>query len=560
MKKSPSRKKKSDTSGVAERAIKVLEAGEDAGELDLKQTLLSLSKVIDPRAVAIETMSLSAELFKVAIGTSDITPDKRDWRFKDEAWQSNPVYKRLGQSYLAFCKGAKGILGTGADWRTQERAKFALDVATSALAPTNHLLGNPAAMKKAVETNGMSLVRGFGNFVSDVRHNGGMPRMVDASAFTKGKNIAATPGAVVFRNDLLELIQYQPSTDTVRSVPLLVVPPQINKYYFLDMAPGRSLVEFAVGEGIQTFMVSWRNPGEDNADWNLDSYVSALLEAIDAINSITRTKKINTMGFCAGGITMSALLSYMAAKNDDRINAIAFAVTLLDWNVPSQVGTLQSEQLIRTTKARARKKGITSGRDLGVVFAWFRPNELVWNYWVNNYLMGENPPSFDILAWNADAANLPCGLHTEFLDIFLHNQLTKPGAVTILGTPLDLSTITVDAYVTGAINDHLTPWKGCYQTTQLLGGDCTFVLSHAGHIASLVNPPGNPKASYYVGSEPGSDPDAWQAQAEKTQGSWWEHWAKWVNQRAGNKKKAPKTLGNKSFPQLEAAPGTYIHG
>jgi polyhydroxyalkanoate synthase len=195
-----------------------------------------------------------------------------------------------------------------------------------------------------------------------------------------------------------------------------------------------------------------------------------------------------------------------------------------------------------------------------MVFAWFRPNELVWNYWVNNYLMGENPPSFDILAWNADSANLPSGLHSEFLDIFLHNQLTRPGAVEILGTPLDLSTITVDAYVTGATNDHLTPWKGCYETTQLLGGDCTFVLSHAGHIASLVNPPGNPKASYYVGSRPGNDPDAWQEQAEKTQGSWWEHWGKWVSERAGNEKAAAKTLGNKKYPELEAAPGSYIHG
>lgn len=558
--KTPEQKKEHDGLEIAERAASALEAGEDAGELDLKHTLRSLGKVVSPSAVAKETVILGAELFKVAIGTSDIAPDRRDWRFKDEAWQSNPVYKRLGQSYLAFCRGANGILGTGADWRTQQRAKFALDVATSALAPTNTLLGNPAAIRKAVETKGMSLVRGLGNLVTDVRHNGGMPKMVDDSPFIKGKNIAATPGAVVFRNDLLELIQYRPSTDTVKSIPILLIPPQINKYYFLDMAPERSMVEYSVSQGIQTFIVSWRNPSESDCDWNLDSYVSALLEAIDAINSITRTKKINTMGFCAGGITMSAMLSYMAANDDHRVNAIAYAVTLLDWNTPSQVGALQSEELIRVTKKRSKRKGVTSGRDLGMVFAWFRPNELVWNYWVNNYLMGENPPSFDILAWNADAANLPSGLHSEFLDIFLHNQLTRPGAVEILGTPLDLSTITADAYVTGATNDHLTPWKGCYRTTQLLGGNCTFVLSHAGHIASLVNPPGNPKASYYVGSKPGLDPDAWQERAKKTQGSWWEHWANWIGERAGNEKAAPRTLGNKKYPELEAAPGTYIHG
>lgn len=284
----PDSKQVRDGLEVARRAAEAFETVGDAGELDLKQTLRSLGKVVSPSAVAKETVILDAELIKVAIGASDITPDKRDWRFKDEAWHSNPVYKSIGQSYLAFCRGAKGVLGTGADWRTQERAKFALDAATSAVEPTNTLLGNPAAMKKAVETKGMSLVRGVGNFVSDVSHNGGMPKMVDASPFIKGENIAATPGAVVFRNDLLELIQYRPVTEKVRSIPVLLIPPQINKYYFLDMAPGRSMIEYSVGQGIQTFIASWRNPSESDCDWNLDSYVSALLETIDAINSITR--------------------------------------------------------------------------------------------------------------------------------------------------------------------------------------------------------------------------------------------------------------------------------
>ncbi len=545
---------------VAERAAEALDAGEDAGEFDLKQTLKSLRAVVDPLAIAKETVKFGGELFKVAIGTSDIEPDKRDWRFKDESWHKNFLYKRLGQSYLAFCNGVYNVLGDGADWRTQERARFALNVTTSALAPTNYLLGNPAAMKKAVETKGMSLVRGAGNFVHDMRHNGGMPSMVDASPFVKGENIAATPGSVVFRNELLELIQYRPTTETVRSIPMLIIPPQINKYYFLDLAPGRSLVEFAVSQGIQMFMVSWRNPGKEEGDWNLNSYVGALLEAIDAVNSITRSRKVNTIGFCAGGITMSAMLSYMAAKDDDRINAIGYAVTLLDWSTPSMVGMLHSEKLSGLTKRRSKRKGIISGQDLGKVFAWFRPNELVWNYWVNNYLMGENPPSFDILAWNADVTNLPAGLHAQFVDIFLHNGLTKPGSVQVLGTPLNLGDITADAYVTGGITDHLTPWQGCYRTTRLLGSDCTFVLSNAGHIASLVNPPGNPKATYFTGPEPGDDPDAWQAEAEKKQGSWWEHWVEWVHQRAGEEKNAPKTLGNTKYAELESAPGTYIHG
>jgi len=221
---------------------------------------------------------------------------------------------------------------------------------------------------------------------------------------------------------------------------------------------------------------------------------------------------------------------------------------------------LHSEKLIALSKKRSKKKGIISGQDLGKVFAWFRPNELVWNYWVNNYLMGENPPSFDILAWNADSTNLSAGLHEQFLDIFLHNSMTKPGAVEVLGTPVNLGNITADAYVTGGVTDHLTPWQGCYRTTRLLGSECTFVLSNGGHIASLVNPPGNPKASYYTGPQPGDDPDAWKHKAERKQGSWWEDWIDWVHQRAGQEKNAPKKLGNTNYPELEAAPGTYIHG
>ena len=545
---------------IAALAADALEAAEDVGEFDFNETWKAVRKAVSPLAVAKESVVLAAELMKIAIGASDIEPEKRDWRFKDDAWDSNSFYKRLGQSYLAFCKGAKGVVNDDADWRTRERAQFALEVTTSALAPTNTLLGNPAALKKAFDTNGKSLLRGIKNFASDVRHNGGMPSMVDSSPFTKGDNLAATPGAVVFRNEVLELLQYTPQTDEVYAIPTLLIPPQINKYYFTDLAPGRSLVEYAVQQGVQMYVVSWRNPQKDQGDWDLDTYVSALLEAIDAINSITGRKKINTIGFCAGGITMSALLSYMAATNDKRVNAISYAVTLLDWSTPSMMGMLHSKKLIDHARKKSRRKGIISGQDLGSLFAWFRPNELVWNYWVNNYLMGENPPSFDILAWNADSTNLPASLHVQFLDVFMHNAMRHPGEFTVLGEAVDLGRITADAFVVGAIDDHLTPWKGCYETTQLLGGDSTFVLSNAGHIAALVNPPGNPKASYLAGPEPGEDPVEWLNNAGKHQGSWWEHWSGWVGERSGDKVDAPATLGNTRFPELAPAPGTYIHG
>ena len=545
---------------VAALAADALEAAEDVGEFDFRETWKAVRTAVSPLAVAKETVALSAELCKIAVGASDIGPEKRDWRFKDDAWESNGFYKRLGQSYLAFCKGTKNIVNDDADWRTRERAKFALEVTTSALAPTNTLLGNPAALKKAFDTNGKSLFRGLKNFVSDVRHNGGMPSMVDSSPFVKGDNIAATPGAVVFRNEVLELLQFAPQTEDVYAIPTLLIPPQINKYYFTDLAPGRSLVEYSVQQGVQMYVVSWRNPQNEQGDWGLDTYVSALLEAMDAINSITGRKKVNTIGFCAGGITMSALLSYMAATNDKRVNAISYAVTLLDWSTPSMMGMLHSKKLINHARRKSRRKGIISGQDLGSVFAWFRPNELVWNYWVNNYLMGEAPPSFDILAWNADATNLPASLHAQFLNMFMDNAMTIPGEIQVLGQAVDLGKITADAFVVGAIDDHLTPWKGCYETTQLLGGKSTFVLSNAGHIAALVNPPGNPKASYLAGPKPGEDPVDWLSNAKKHTGSWWEHWSAWVGKRSGDKIDAPTSLGNKRFPALDPAPGTYIHG
>jgi polyhydroxyalkanoate synthase len=545
---------------VAALAADALEAAEDVGEFDFRETWKAVRTAVSPLAVAKESVVLSAELVKIAVGASDIGPEKRDWRFNDDAWESNAFYKRLGQSYLAFCKGAKNIVNDDADWRTRERAKFALEVTTSALAPTNTLLGNPAALKKAFDTNGKSLVRGLKNFASDVRHNGGMPSMVDSSPFTKGDNIAATPGAVVFRNEVLELLQYAPQTDSVYAIPTLLIPPQINKYYFTDLAPGRSLVEYSMQQGVQMYVASWRNPQNEQGDWDLDTYVSALLEAIDAINSITGRKKVNTIGFCAGGITMSAMLACMAASNDKRVNAISYAVTLLDWSTPSMMGMLHSKKLINHARRKSRRKGIISGQDLGSVFAWFRPNELVWNYWVNNYLMGEAPPSFDILAWNADSTNLPASLHAQFLDMFMDNAMKVAGEIQVLGEPVDLSKITADAFVVGAIDDHLTPWKGCYETTQLLGGNSTFVLSNAGHIAALVNPPGNPKASYLAGPKPGEDPVDWLNNAKKHTGSWWEHWSAWVGERSGDKIDAPASLGNKRFPELDPAPGTYIDG
>ncbi|MDN5930567.1 MAG: alpha/beta fold hydrolase [Pseudonocardia sp.] len=503
---------------------------------------------------------LAGEFARVAVGRSGVGPAKGDRRFADPTWTENPGYRRLMQAYLATC-GALDEVVEGidmADWRDRERARFVATLLTSTLAPTNTLVGNPAAIKRAFETGGASLGRGARNAVHDLRHNGGMPRQVDRGAFTVGRDLAATPGAVVHRDEVLELIQYRPTTEQVRRIPVVVVPPQINKFYFMDLAPGRSLIEFAVGRGQQVFAISWRNPTIAQRDWTLDTYAAAIITALDAVAAITRSEQVNVFGLCAGGITTSTVLNHLAATGDDRIRSASFGVTLLDWSAPAPVGMLSAPALLKLARWRSGKAGVLDSRSLGSVFTWMRPNDLVWNYVVSSYLLGDGPPAFDILAWNADGTNLPAGLHRQFLDVFEDNSLTDPGAMTVLGSPVDLSRVTADAYVTGGTTDHLTPWNGCFASARLLGGTSTFVLANTGHIQTLVCPPGNPKSRYWTGPEPTGDPQAWRAAATEHTGSWWEHWAGWIDARSGPQKKAPAGLGNRTHPALADAPGTYV--
>jgi len=490
-----------------------------------------------------------------------VEAERRDWRFKDPTWTGNPGYHRLMQGYLAAC-AALGEVAEEADlpdWRQRERARFVVTMLTSALAPTNTLLGNPAALKVALETGGGSLVAGARNFVSDVRHNGGLPSQVDRSQFVVGKDVAVTPGAVVFRSEVLEVLQYGPQTPTVHQIPVVVVPPQINKYYFMDLSPGRSLTEYSLRQGLQFFAISWRNPHKEQRDWNLDTYGHAIISALDAVQDITGSGQVHLFGLCAGGITTATVLNHLTAVGDDRVRSVSFGVTLLDWSVRAQAGMMMSVPLLKLAGWRSRQSGVMDGQSLASVFTWMRPNDLVWNYWVNDYLMGKKPAPFDILAWNADKTNLPAAVHGQFLSMFATNVLAEPGGMTVLGSPVDLSRVKVDAYVTGGTTDHLTPWRGCYRSAQLLGGDATFVLANTGHIQTLICPPGNPRSRYWVGSEPGPDPDAWKAGAEERTGSWWEHWAEWIIPRSGEQKPAPAELGNEVHPVLGNAPGTYVH-
>jgi polyhydroxyalkanoate synthase len=502
---------------------------------------------------------LAAELARVAVGKSNVEPARGDRRFADPTWSGHPVYRRVMQGYLAF-SGTVGEVVERSDmqWRTRERARFAAGVFTSAVAPTNTLAGNPAAIKRAFETGGGSLRRGARNWLGDLRHNGGMPKQVDDSGFVVGENLAATPGAVVFRNDVLELIQYSPKTASVRSLPVLVIPPQINKYYFLDLAPGRSLVEHSVSRGLTTFIISWRNPTAANSHWDMDTYGKAILSAMDAMRDITGSEELVTLALCAGGITTASVLSYLAQIGDNRVKACSFAVTLMDWNIPAAIGAFNSSTLLAAARRKGRRNGVLDARSLGTVFTWMRPNDLVWNYWVNNYLMGEKPPAFDILAWNADATNLPGALHRQFLRIFRRNALTYDDGMTVLGHGVRLGDVKCDSYVVGGYSDHLTPWQGCYRATQLLGGHSEFVLSPTGHIQTPVSPPG-PKAHYFTGPTPGADPEEWRAAGTRHDGTWWDHWADWVTARAGDERPAPAGLGSASHPALCPAPGTYVH-
>lgn len=527
--------------------------------MSTRDALTAAADLFDAKAAAGQTRELAANIIEILRGNSDIEIDPKDRRFKDPAWQENPFYRRLGQAYFAFCEAVEKTIHAENEWKEHERAEIVSDIITSSLSPTNTLLGNPTALKRAVDTRGASVFQGLRNMWLDLRENGGMPRHVDKDAFVVGKDLGLTPGAVVFRNDVLEIIQYQPQSKQVHERPVLVMSPQINKFYFMDLAPGRSFVEYAVQNGIQTFVVAWRNPGPEHSHWNLDTYVEALIEATSAVCDITQSRTLNTMGFCAGGITMSAMLGHLNHIGDTRVHAIGYAVTLLDFSVPAMIGALNSRSVLDSSKKDSKKEGVMRGSSLRTLFAWFRPNDLVWTFWVNNYLMGNAPPKFDILSWNNDSTNLPAGLHADFLDMFSNNPLPTPGALTVLGSPVDLGKLKMDAFVTGAVTDHLTPWKACYRTTQLIGGKSTFLLSNAGHVASLVNPPGNPKASYFTNNKaPPADPEDWYKSAKQHSGSWWEYWLDWIKPRSGEQKNAPRKLGNKQYPALDPAPGTYV--
>jgi polyhydroxyalkanoate synthase len=369
------------------------------------------------------------DLTEIAAGGSEIRPEPNDRRFSDPAFAENPFYRRLMQSYLAWRAAFHDLVGlstetvAGEDWKRPAQERFAVTLLTEALAPTNILIGNPSALKRAFDTAGRSLLEGFRNYLNDLFSNGGMPTQVDKRPFEVGRNLAVTPGAVVHRGKVCEIIQYQPSTVQVYERPVLLVPPEINKYYVMDLAPKRSLTEYAVAHGLQFFTISWRNPGPEDRDLGLDDYVNACKEASSIVSAITGSPDLNLVGVCAGGITSSLLLGHLARIADERVNAATLVVTMLDSSEPSMTGMFANEESVARAIESSSRKGVLDAASLARSFAWMRPNDLVWHYWINNYLMGLDPAPFDILYWNADSTNLPARLHADFLDIMLRNPL-----------------------------------------------------------------------------------------------------------------------------------------
>ena len=491
---------------------------------------------------------------------ADVVPiPAGDRRFRNPAWRSSPYYALVLQAYLLHA-AYLDELAHAADLPPDEkrRLEFMTRQYVDALAPSNFAATNPDVIAKAIETDGGNFVRGAANLVADISR--GRISMSDASAFEVGRNLATTPGSVVFRNELIELIQYAPATSTVHERPLVIVPPCINKYYVLDLSPENSFVRHAVAEGNTTFIVSWRNVPQELGALTWDDYVvRGVLEAIRVAKAIARSPSLNVLGFCVGGTLLACGLAVLAARGDASVASATFLATMLDFADPGEIGVYVTREFLA-----AREPALLAGRrmhgaELAGAFSTLRANDLVWNYVVNNYLKGETPPAFDLLAWNGDSANLPGPMYAYYLrEMYLGNRLREPGALTMAGERIDLRRLAMPAYVLATRDDHIVPWRTAYRTTGLLGGPVTFALGASGHIAGIVNPPAGHRRNHWINERIAADPEAWLAGARSVEGSWWPHWSAWLAPHAGRRPRARRSAGSRTFPVLDPAPGRYV--
>jgi polyhydroxyalkanoate synthase subunit PhaC len=521
-----------------------------------------------PFHVAKASMDLSAGQAAVAARAAQrtfgrgnggsIAPD--DHRFADRTWQANPAFRALAESYVCTVKWARHLVDTShASAPQRDKARFALDLMLDAISPTNVPWTNPAVLKEAFETGGQSLIAGASNFVDDLIHNGGRPRQVDKTSFSVGKNLAATPGRVVMRNSLIELLMYEPQTDLVHAQPILCSPPWINKYYIMDLAPGRSFIEYAVQHGFTVFCISYRNPDASMSGVTWDDYLRlGLMAALDQVSELSGSPIVNIVGLCLGGTMSTIGLAHLAAKGEaERVGWMTVTNTLVDFSIPGKLGVFADRESVTRLERNIKQHGYLEASAMAQTFDWLRGNDLVWSYVINNWYMGKTPPAFDLLAWNGDSTNMPAAMHTQYLRAcYVDNLLVRPGAFRIAGTPIDLSKIRQPMYVLGAEADHIAPWKGSYLTTQHVGGEVRYTLTSSGHVAGIVNPPGNPKAAFWTRphADRGVDAEAWRDGAERVSGSWWDDWVEWAAARSGELVAPPR------FPPGDPSPGSYARG
>ncbi|WP_439134385.1 PHA/PHB synthase family protein [Pseudomaricurvus sp.] len=524
-----------------------------------------LQAIKQPDVFAEHYTNFAKELLNIVQARSSIEPERKDKRFRDAVWRDNFLYRSVMQTYLAWDKEVSGwVEDLDMDDADRRRSRFLYEQLSAMLAPTNSPL-NPVAVKRAYQTGGKSVVSGLKHLVDDIQHNHGMPTQVLADSYTVGEDLGISPGAVVYRSEVLELIQYQMEEGQVVSErPVLIVPPQLNKFYVFDLTPKNSIVKYLQSQGVQPFIISWRNPSKHNAEWNLDRYVSELESAIEVMCEVTGSDQINLASACAGGLTSMALLGYLQAANKPLVHSHSMFVTALQADDSFQLGLFASREAVEMSRKISKVNGFMDGKSLSHIFAWLRPTDLVWNFWINNYLLGKEPPAMDVLYWDNDSTRLPAGLHSDFLDIFLKDAFANPNTLEVKGHPIDVKKLTMDFYCVGGDEDYLMPWKKCFEAPDLVDGKCTFVLSNSGHIQSVLRPPGIANTYYYTNEYKSSNedkPDAeqWLQTATKNSGSWWEHWSNWVKQRSGSQRFAPSRLGSDQNPPLSPAPGLYVN-
>jgi len=490
----------------------------------------------------------------------DPAPDRR---FRDPDWDRNPLFNYIKQSYLIAARNIMKLVSEAGEMDPAARGRlvFATQQAVDALSPSNFAISNPQVLRKAMETRGKSLVDGLNHLLDDLQRSPGRfdISMVEADAFKLGENIATTPGQVVFQNELMQLIQYNPSTEKVNRRPLLVIPPWMNKYYVLDLRPDNSYLKWLVSQGHTAFVVSWVNPGKELAGKDFEDYMfEGPLAALAAIEQATGEREVNVIGYCLGGILLSATLAWMAAKGDDRIHSATLLTTMVDFRESGDVNVFMYEDGLDELTESIHDLGYLDGKSVYHTFRSLRANDLIWSFYINNYLLGNSPGNFDLLHWNADATNMPAAIHTFCMrKLYIDNLLREPGGISLAGQALDVRKVKTPTYVLSTVEDHIAPWRTTYETTQLFAGPVKFVLSESGHIAGVVNPVDSGKYGHWLQSRYPGDPEQWLKSARHVEGSWWPDWSRWMSRHGGGKRPA-RIPGDGQLACLEAAPGSYV--